>query len=139
MDSWRTSDRRVVRLALPSRAECDGGKLRPGAYPGIPLPPTPRTAPPASGSWPLSGIDSGVVPPRSQEGSMRIRDVVAMPMMLGLVLAACAGQSERPNPFSGVGDATIQITVDNQDWRDATLYADWNGVRQRIGMVVGKT
>jgi hypothetical protein len=70
---------------------------------------------------------------------MRIRDVVAMPMMLGLVLAACAGQSERPNPFSGVGDATIQITVDNQDWRDATLYADWNGVRQRIGMVVGKT
>ena len=70
---------------------------------------------------------------------MCTRRAVAIPLMLGLVLAACAGQSERPNPFSSGGDATIQITVDNQDWRDATLYADWNGVRQRVGMVVGKT
>lgn len=70
---------------------------------------------------------------------MRTRRAVAIPLTLGLVLAACAGQSERPNPFSGAGDETIQITVDNQDWRDATLYADWNGVRQRVGMVLGKT
>jgi hypothetical protein len=29
--------------------------------------------------------------------------------------------------------------VANQDFRDATVYADWNGTRQRVGMVIGKT
>jgi len=70
---------------------------------------------------------------------MGIHRRVATSSLLALMLAACAGQNELPNPFSASGDATIQITVDNQDWRDATLYADWNGVRQRVGMVVGKT
>jgi hypothetical protein len=70
---------------------------------------------------------------------MRIHRVVASPLIVGLLLGACAGRNQLPSPFDGDTDATIQITVDNQDWRDATLYADWNGVRQRVGMVLGKT
>ena len=71
---------------------------------------------------------------------MRIRRAVVTPLTLGLLFAACAGRNERPSPFAAAGgEGTIQITVDNQDWRDATLYADWNGVRQRVGMVLGKT
>ncbi len=31
------------------------------------------------------------------------------------------------------------LTVDNRDYRDATIYANWNGVRRRVGMVIGKT
>ena len=61
---------------------------------------------------------------------------------LGIVVVAgsCTPRGEPlPSPFEGSRQGAIQITVDNQDWRDATLYADWNGVRQRVGFVLGKT
>jgi hypothetical protein len=75
---------------------------------------------------------------------MRVRRIVGAPAALALLLvtAACAAFREDtpPSPFDGgAGEENILITVDNQDWRDATLYADWNGVRQRVGMVLGKT
>jgi hypothetical protein len=71
---------------------------------------------------------------------MGIRSAVAASLALGLLtVAACAGQNELPSPFSSSGAENIRITVDNQDWRDATLYADWNGVRQRVGFVLGKS
>jgi hypothetical protein len=56
-----------------------------------------------------------------------------------LVSAACASGGPVPSPFEEGSDPTILLTVDNQDFRDATVYADWNGVRNRVGMVVGKT
>ncbi len=76
---------------------------------------------------------------------MRVRRLVGSLVALGLPLlvAACGALREDtpPSPFENGGNAptNIQITVDNQDWRDATLYVDWNGVRQRVGTVTGKT
>jgi len=60
-------------------------------------------------------------------------------MILALALSACAGRRAAPSPFLEGGDPTILITVDNQDFRDATIFVNWNGVRQRVGMVTGKT
>jgi hypothetical protein len=59
---------------------------------------------------------------------------------LALFAAACASSgNDVPSPFVQGDEATVGLTVDNQDYRDATVYANWNGVRQRIGMVIGKT
>lgn len=56
--------------------------------------------------------------------------------------AACAGRAADVDPFrSGAGDleAPVLLTVDNQDFRDATIFVNWNGPRQRLGAVTGKT
>ena len=59
---------------------------------------------------------------------------------LGLAAGACARSVGSPrSPFVESGERTIQITVDNQDFRDATLFVNWNGTRQRLGTVTGKT
>lgn len=61
-----------------------------------------------------------------------------------LVLTSCAaaGQSNTQDPFGGgapgFGDPVL-VTIENNDFRDATVYGLWNGMRQRIGMVTGKT
>ena len=61
-------------------------------------------------------------------------------VVLVLFAGACASSgSDVPSPFVQGDEATVGITVDNQDYRDATLYVNWNGVRQRVGMVIGKT
>jgi hypothetical protein len=59
--------------------------------------------------------------------------------IFALASSACAGRTAAPSPFEEGGNPTILITVDNQDFRDATIFVNWNGVRQRVGMVIGKT
>jgi hypothetical protein len=58
-----------------------------------------------------------------------------------LLVAACAGRRDVPSPFdeNGRGSEPVLLTVDNQDFRDATIFIDWNGVRHRLGSVTGKT
>jgi hypothetical protein len=56
-----------------------------------------------------------------------------------LALAACSARAAAPRAYSGTGEADILLTVENYDFRDATIYADWRGVKHRVGMVVGKT
>lgn len=62
---------------------------------------------------------------------------------LALVMAptACATGRATENPFrtGRTGDEEVRLTVRNNDYRDATIYAYWNGARDRVGMVVGKT
>ena len=61
---------------------------------------------------------------------------------LALVSSACAGQRSGVDPFrSGPGgrELPVLLTVDNQDYRDATVWANWNGRKHRLGMVTGKT
>ncbi len=66
--------------------------------------------------------------------------VTAVAGTLGLSAAACATGAGAPrSPFVESAETTIQITVDNQDFRDATLYLNWNGTPQRIGTITGKT
>jgi hypothetical protein len=55
---------------------------------------------------------------------------------------ACAGRTAGPDPFtSGPGGRAgpVLLTVDNQDFRDATIYANWNGRKRRLGTVTGET
>ena len=61
---------------------------------------------------------------------------------VALASGACAGQRSDMDPFrSGPGgrELPVLLTVDNQDYRDATVWANWNGRKHRLGMVIGKT
>lgn len=62
--------------------------------------------------------------------------------LLLVVTAGCAGRAAVVDPFrSGAGgrDAPVLLTVDNQDFQDASIFVNWNGPRQRVGSVTGKT
>ena len=61
-------------------------------------------------------------------------------LLLALTWAGCATrQAGDVFRTSGSGDEEVLLTVDNNDFRDGTIYAYWNGQRRRVGMVVGKT
>lgn len=73
------------------------------------------------------------------EDIMKRSRTITLAWALALATAACAVRTEAPTPFVERRETTILITVDNQDYRDATLYANWNGTPQRVGTVTGKT
>ena len=54
---------------------------------------------------------------------------------------ACAHAGNRPLFARSPGQARdrVTISVDNQNFLDANVYALWNGQRDRVGMVTGKT
>lgn len=61
-------------------------------------------------------------------------------LVLALALGACASSSDsNVMRMAPGGDEEVRLTVENNDFRDATIYAYWNGARQRVGMVTGKT
>lgn len=55
-------------------------------------------------------------------------------------LTGCAS-TDPENPMRlGARDAPVRITVQNHDFYDAVIYANWIGsTRERVGMVTGKT
>jgi hypothetical protein len=61
------------------------------------------------------------------------------------LLTACASSPDtgpRTDPFDGGAGATsdeVLLTVENNDFRDATIYAIWSGLKRRVGTVTGKT
>lgn len=68
-----------------------------------------------------------------------LRDRVVL-LLLGIALATSACASTPDNVMrTAIGEEGVQVTVENNDFRDATIYANWNGFRQRVGMVTGKT
>lgn len=61
-------------------------------------------------------------------------------LVLLIVLTACASSREGVNVMRTAGGGqNVQLTVENNDFRDASIYASWNGMRERVGMVTGKT
>jgi len=78
---------------------------------------------------------------------MRVRRSVpraALAVVVTAILAgACSTSAEQPvaNPFDARrGDTEdVLLTVENNDFRDATIYVYWNGMRTRAGTVTGKT
>jgi hypothetical protein len=50
-------------------------------------------------------------------------------------------QGSSADPFDGPrgSEEPVLLSVENNDFRDATIIAHWNGVRDRVGMVTGKT
>ena len=65
---------------------------------------------------------------------------IGLGVVLVLATAACATRSASPAQI-GVGreDDTVLVTVRNHQFQDGVIYANWNGLRRRVGMVVGKT
>ncbi len=66
-------------------------------------------------------------------------------LALALLLGGCAstpgtGQAS-VDPFSDGGAVSdeVMLTVQNNDFRDATIYAIWSGLKRRVGTVTGKT
>lgn len=58
------------------------------------------------------------------------------------VSAACgsAPRADEGSPFDRAAtDESVRLTVQNNDFLDAVIYAHWNGLRTRVGMVTGKT
>ncbi|MEX2048911.1 MAG: hypothetical protein WEB90_04975 [Gemmatimonadota bacterium] len=68
-------------------------------------------------------------------------------VLMALGMSACASTSEpaeRPagDPFAvarGAPTDEVLLTVENNDFRDATIYVSWNGARRRAGTVTGKS
>ena len=72
--------------------------------------------------------------------TLRLHGLAGTLVVIGT--AACAGGTAGPDPFtSGPGGraAPVLLTVDNQDFRDATIYANWSGRKRRLGTVTGET
>ena len=63
-------------------------------------------------------------------------------LLVASTLAGCAPTLAEGDAFSAVrgdrGSEDVRITIENVDFRDATIYAYWNGVKRRVGFVVGK-
>lgn len=58
-------------------------------------------------------------------------------LFLWIFLVSCSYHNIRS--FNQLIDEPIYITITNNNWNDADVYVYWNGVKNRVGFVVGKT
>lgn len=64
----------------------------------------------------------------------------AVTVLLLATLAGACSSSGRPTVSSVAGEGDqVQVTVQNQRFNDATIYALWSGSRVRLGLVTGNT
>lgn len=57
-----------------------------------------------------------------------------------LCLGCARGSRSGTMLGKAIGYGSIEVTVQNDDFKDATIYANWAGrARKRVGMVTGKT
>lgn len=72
-----------------------------------------------------------------RRGRLVVPTLLLVPL---LVLQGCAGNYS-DNPFQGgAGQNEIQVTVRNQNFSDASVWAIWRaGARVRLGSVTGNT
>lgn len=68
------------------------------------------------------------------------KSFAAAVLVTAAVVTGCAtGSPDNPMRL-GARDAPVRITVQNNDFYDAVIYANWIGsTRRRVGMVTGKT
>ena len=66
--------------------------------------------------------------------------MLARVVVLGLPFAWAAGcaPAGAPDPMQPAGE-DVYLTVQNDNYWDARIYANWGGVRERLGLAVGKT
>jgi hypothetical protein len=71
----------------------------------------------------------------------RSRSLVAAAILAAVLTAGCGATREGPgSPFDGTREANdVLLTVQNNDFRDATIHVIWSGMKTRAGMVTGKT
>lgn len=83
--------------------------------------------------------------PKGGAASAPLPRALAMVVLLASLFfhAGCAGPGSAPgdDPLRGSedGDRTVRITVENRNFKDATVWARWNGDRVRVGRVTGNT
>ncbi len=67
--------------------------------------------------------------------------VLALILMVGGCATGAPGSQPSVDPFdtAGAGSDDVLLTVLNNDFRDASIYAIWNGVKRRVGSVTGMT
>ena len=69
-----------------------------------------------------------------------LRPLAALALTAVLTVAGCATAGNVRDPFQdSVSDEEILLTVENNDFRDATIHVYWGGVKSRAGRVLGKT
>ena len=69
------------------------------------------------------------------------RVVFGVALLSTSLLLGCS-RSSRPAPMFGAarGSGSVTVTIQNNDFKDATIYANWAGMaRHRVGLAVGKT
>jgi hypothetical protein len=69
----------------------------------------------------------------------RLISAVALALFLGGCAAGAPQTQPRADPFSAAPSDQVLLTVQNNDFRDASIYALWNGVKRRVGSVTGMT
>lgn len=72
----------------------------------------------------------------------RLRVARAVALLSTLIAVGChRGPGDRIGALSpSEYDRVVRLTVQNNDFKDCTIYANWQGVgRRRVGMVTGKT
>jgi hypothetical protein len=78
---------------------------------------------------------------RRPPGSTDAGRLLAVGLSL-LLLGGCAllGRGREDDAFGpGDRDGPVALEIQNDNFKDARIYARWNGDRRRIGMVTGKT
>ena len=79
--------------------------------------------------------------PRVTSAASAVRGGRVWCLSVYLFLAGCASTAEQ-DPFGGrpAGETTVQVTIDNQAFYDATVWALWEGgSRERVGTVTALT
>ena len=69
------------------------------------------------------------------------RVVLGVALLSASLLLGCS-RSSRPAPMFGAarGPESVMVTIQNNDFKDANIYATWSGgMRHRVGLAVGKT
>jgi len=69
------------------------------------------------------------------------RVVFGVALLSALLLLGCSRNS-RPALLFGAarGSGSIMVTIQNNDFKDAVIYANWMGsTRKRVGLAIGKT
>jgi len=69
------------------------------------------------------------------------RVVFGVVLLSASLLLGCSRNS-RPAPMfrAASGSGSVMVTIQNNDFKDATIYANWAGTtRRRVGLSVGKT
>ena len=69
------------------------------------------------------------------------RVVVGVALLSASLLIGCA-RAPRSAPLFGAmrGSGAVTVTIQNNDFKDAVIYATWTGSnRKRVGLAIGKT
>ena len=70
----------------------------------------------------------------------RIRAAAWTRLLVVALALGAAGCASRGRPIESSASQNIQVTIENQNFKDAVVYAIWGaGPRDRLGLVTGNT